>query len=212
MWTVQLQQSPKSYLSSRTLEGLGLVQAFLYVASGAESAYLPGVLAVWTGDVCNVIFASRANKQFRRLLQLWRCVRCFGNFVLDGPRPSGFSGSCSKLLAWCSRCSGCILLPVDTPPPLRGVCRPCGRSVEDMGKHMLSCPSTSNKRLHVHVYGPDPFAATFYDLANSSPVLGPDPFAAGYRPRGIPLPAHDYAGSSPADAERSSSPSRTGSS
>ena len=60
MWTVQLQQSPKSYLSSRTLEGLGLVQAFLYVAAGAESAYLPGVLAVWTGDVGNLICASRA--------------------------------------------------------------------------------------------------------------------------------------------------------
>ena len=194
-WTVQLQQCPKKYLSSRTLEGLGLVQAFLYVASGAESAYLPGVLAVWTGDVGNVIFASRANKQFRRMLQLWRCVRCFGNFVLDGPRPSGFSGSCSKLLAWCSRCSGCILLPVDTPPPLRGVCRPCGRSVEDMAKHMLSCPSPSNRLLRVHAYGPDTFAAAFCDLANS--LYGPNPFADVYRARESPLSAPGSTGFGP---------------
>ena len=212
---------PEKYLSSRTLEGLGLVQAFLYVASGAESAYLPGVLAVWTGDVGNVIFASRANKQFRRMLQLWRCVRCFGNFVLGGPRPSGFSGSCSKLLAWCSRCSGCILLPVDTPPPLRGVCRPCGRSVEDMAKHMLSCPSASAyKYMHMcelanSVFGFNPFAGVYRAqesvLADpASTGFGPNPFADVHRARESSLSAHGSAGSSPANAGTISSPSLAG--
>ena len=220
-WQVQLQQCPEKYLSSRHLEVLGLVQAFLYVASGAESAYLPGVLAVWTGGVDNVIFASRACKQFRGLLQLWRCVRCLGNFVLDGPRPSGFSGSCSKLLAWCSRCSGCMLFPVDTPPPLRGVCRPCGRSVEDMAKHKLSCPSASAyEYMHMcevanSVLGFNPFASGYRAqesvLADpGSTGFGPNPFADVYRARESSLSALGSAGSSTANAGAISSPSLGG--
>ena len=189
LWPVQVQQSPGPFFASRLLANVDIVKLFLYVAAGHQALYIPGILAIWTGEVAATVRVSGACKRLRWFLQLWRCVRCCGSFLLDSPRPMGDRGSCSRLLALCSRCNGCVQLEVGAAPPVPGRCRFCLRDVDDLEKHKLECqfePAEPEDGRVVWLAsdpdGRDPFEP--YDPTAQAGGAPSDPFASQPQPAG----------------------------
>ena len=149
-----MQEAPRAYLDNRLFAAFDLARVFMYIIAGSQTAYLPGIFVVWTGDLQTAIQGTQICKAWKMMLQLWHCVRCGGAFLLRSPRPVGDRGSGSRLLALPSRCDGCIGMLVHAASPTPGTCRHCRRRVDDLEKHRYCCPAEVNERGHSRMFNP----------------------------------------------------------
>ncbi len=113
-WPVAMGRAGRTSVARPSAAKTGAILRF---TPSRQRGHCQIVLAIWTGEVAATVRVSGACKRLRWFLQMWRCVRCCGSFLLDSPRPMGDRGSCSRLLALCSRCNGCVQLEVGAAPP-----------------------------------------------------------------------------------------------